>query len=286
LFLSDFAVVFCAIGLAGVGFRLFGPLNIGLIRAIEMALGFAALFSLAGMALDTNRINWRKATLGASGRLWLSWLVATAVVLVLHYNLGVGGVDIVGVLVPVALVSLAGIMVIRYRERLVSGVISRIATRRLTTRAARERVLVVGSGRTAEHIAWLMEHPAYLGKFQIVGFIDDDLRAQGMKIYGARVIGRTGDIERIAKERDVGLIILADNQIAAHNFKEFREITRFNPARVVVAPDIFGSLSGLDAASQGDRTPRSLHQFQCQHCLARYSDHRPPLPRAVLKKPV
>jgi FlaA1/EpsC-like NDP-sugar epimerase len=131
--------------------------------------------------------------------------------------------------------------------------------------------MIVGSGRTAEHIAWLMEHPTYSGKFQIVGFIDDDLRSQGMTIYGSKVIGRIHDIHRLVQTLDVGLIILADFQTASHKYREFRELANFKPARVVVAPDIFGSLSGLGSNSSGNVTINDLNDFQCQHCLARYA---------------
>ncbi len=65
-----------------------------------------------------------------------------------------------------------------------------------------------------------------------------------MKIYGSKVIGTIRDIPQLVKTQDVGLIILADFQTAAHQYHEFRELANFKPARVVVAPDIFGSLSG------------------------------------------
>ena len=134
--------------------------------------------------------------------------------------------------------------------------------------------MIVGSGRTAEHIAWLMDHPTYSGKFQIVGFIDDDLLSQGMKIYGSKVIGRVEDIHTIVKKHDIGLIILADNQTTASKYTEFRNIASFSPARIVVAPDIFGSLSSLDCKSTNIEAIDNLNNFQCQHCLARYASHQ------------
>jgi FlaA1/EpsC-like NDP-sugar epimerase len=139
--------------------------------------------------------------------------------------------------------------------------------------ATRERVLLVGSGRTAEHLAWLMDHPAYSGKFQIIGFIDDNLLSQGMKIYGSKVIGMVKDIQKIVKEYDIGLIILADGQIASDKYSQFQNTARFRPATIVVAPDIFGSLNGLDGRSVNASAEDIFNEFQCQHCLARYSNH-------------
>jgi hypothetical protein len=70
------------------------------------------------------------------------------------------------------------------------------------------------------------------------------------------------------------LIILADNQVTLRKYKEFRDMTIYNPARVVVAPDIFGSLSNLDGGSQANSAAGSLNDFQCQHCLARFGNHQ------------
>jgi FlaA1/EpsC-like NDP-sugar epimerase len=169
------------------------------------------------------------------------------------------------------MLALSGIIFVRYRKRVIDSLVGRLSTRRLKLPATRERVIIVGSGRTAEHIAWLLDHPTYSGKFQVLGFIDDDFRTQGMTIYGSRVIGRIGDISQVVQKQDVGLIILADSETAAHKFKEFRDLANFRPARVVVAPDIFGSLNGLGKIQSGDGLIGDLNEFQCQHCLARYA---------------
>ncbi len=284
-FLWDFAAVLVSIGITGVVVRWFGPLDLGLARSIEMAFGFAVIYSLVGMALGVNRIDWRKATFWQAGRLWASWLLVTIAVLILHHSIAGAGLRIHGMVFIASLLSLASMIFLRYRDRVISGMLSRLLARQPSTRAARERVLIVGSGRTAEHLAWLLDHPAYSGKFQIVGFIDDDLRAQGMKIYGSEVVGQIVDIQRIAKARDVGVIILADNQMAKRKFKEFREIAQFSPARIVVAPDIFGSLSELKAAAQDEAPESPLDDFQCQHCLARFPKRASVEQRAERRKP-
>ena len=92
-----------------------------------------------------------------------------------------------------------------------------------------------------------------------------------MKIYGSKVIGRIEDIQAIVKKYDIGLIILADNQIASRKFREFRNTASFSPARIVVAPDIFGSLSRLDGDGVINEANDNFNNFQCQHCLARYT---------------
>jgi lipopolysaccharide/colanic/teichoic acid biosynthesis glycosyltransferase len=275
-FVWDSLVVFASISLTAAVVSLFNPLNLGWLQALEMALGFSMLYSIAGVALNTNGINWPKATSWESGRLWISWLIATGTVLSTHFYMGFMSLRVYGVILGASIMSLAGIIFVRYRGRLMGGFVSRILTYRLNSQAVRERVLIVGSGRTAEQIAWLLDHPTYSGKFRIVGFIDDDLRSQGMKIYGSKVIGRINDVQRIVKEQDVGLIILADYQMASRKYREFRQIASFEPARVVVAPDIFGSLNGLIGVSPGEDAAGSLNDFQCQHCLARFAEQKHP----------
>lgn len=269
-FVWDFLIVLVSIGVTGIVARLFGPLNIGWPRAMGMALGFSALYTLVGVVLRTNRINWAKATGWEAGRLLLGWFITTTTTLSIHYYLRDANLRFSGIILVSSIFSLSGIIFARYRRRLIKGLLSRLMPRHLNSLTSRERVLIVGSGRTAEHIAWLMDHPTYSRKFQIVGFIDDDLRSQGMSIYGWKVIGMIRDIPQIVQNQDVGLIILADFQTASHKYKEFRELADFEPARVVVAPDIFGSLDGLGRISPANAAITDLNDFQCQHCLARY----------------
>ncbi len=282
-FFWDFVIVLISMGVTGAVVRLFGPLNIGLLKATEMALGYSALYAFIGVLLRTDRVNWPKATSWEVGRLSTGWLISTGLIVGLHYYMGFTNLRVLGTILVSTMLSLSGMVFMRYRARLVDGMVSRLAALRLKFATNRERVLIVGSGRTAEHIAWLMDHPAYSGKFQVVGFIDDDLRSQGMRIYGSKVIGRIHDVTRLVQEQDIGLIILADFQTAMHRYKNFRELADFKPARVVVAPDIFGSLSGLGNTADGDGKRTDLNDFQCQHCLARYasSNHHGETPMDV-----
>lgn len=270
-FLWDFLIVLASIGAVGALVRMFGPLDIGWSRAIEMALGASAFYTVIGIALRINQINWSKATTWESIRLWSNWFIVTVALLAFHSYLGFRNLRTFGIILGGSALSLSGIIFARYRGRLIDGLISRLLNHRINSLTTRERVIIVGSGRTAEHLAWLMDHPTYSGKFEIVGFIDDDLRTQGMKIYGSKVIGRINDISQLVKKQDVGLIILADFQTAAHQYQDFRELANFKPARVVVAPDIFGSLSGLGNHSSAEAVMADLNGFQCQHCLARYA---------------
>jgi lipopolysaccharide/colanic/teichoic acid biosynthesis glycosyltransferase len=256
-FVSDFLIILASIGITGATVRLFGPLDLGWPRAIQMALGFALLYSLVGLVLDSNRIYWPKAAYKESGRLFAGWFIATSTSLGLNYYLGFGSLRTYGVILFSSLIALTGIVIIRFQTRFVR----RIVSWQMKSLPTRERVLIVGSGRTAEHFAWLMGHPACLGKYKVIGFLDDDLRTQGMKIYGSRVIGRISDIATIIEKQDIGLVVLADTQTSSDKYKEYLEKANFNMAKVIVAPDIFGSLSGLDKASSNDEVEVNVDMF-------------------------
>ena len=154
------------------------------------------------------------------------------------------------------------------------GLLNRLVYNGIRYRSLCERILIVGAGRTAEHIAWLLDHPTYSKKFIIAGFIDDDLLSQGLKIYGYKVIGTRADIKNIINKYDIGLIILADYHMTDSDHCSICDLVEGTSIRVLVAPDIFGSLGGLENASSGN-TPVTLDSFQCQHCIARYSTHDP-----------
>jgi lipopolysaccharide/colanic/teichoic acid biosynthesis glycosyltransferase len=271
-FIWDFVTVLISIGIVGGVARLFGPLNIGSLRAAVMALACALLYSGVGMILGINRVNWTKATSREAGRLWIIWFIVTIVMLTVHYLRGSRNISTLAVILCASMISLSGIILVRYRERLWTGIYGRLHTRQMNSPATRERVIIVGSGRTAEHIAWLLEHPTYAGMFDVVGFIDDDFRSQGMKIYGSKVIGTSSDLPAIIHKMDIGLVILAHYQSRAHPVKEFPDVEKLKPAKVVVAPDIFGSLSGLGNGSSCEEGTADLSDFQCQHCLARYAN--------------
>ena len=270
-FIWDFLIVLASISITGIVVRIFGPLDIGLLASVKMALGFSTLYSVIGIFLNTNRVDWSKATFWESGRLWICWFAATLATLSFSTYFGYIGLRIYGLILIASMLSLTGILCIRYQSQLLNGLSSLLASREATIQATHERVLIVGSGRTAEHIAWLMAHPTYSGKFKIIGFIDDDLTSQGMSIYGSKVIGRVAEVQKIVKERDIGVVILAD---ASHDYKAFRNISSFHPARIVVAPDIFGSLSRLDGGSQNNSGGDQADDFQCRNCLARYTNHQ------------
>jgi lipopolysaccharide/colanic/teichoic acid biosynthesis glycosyltransferase len=272
-FTIDLLVTFCSIGITGLIWRFLGPLDVGWLRSIILAIGFSLLFSLTGAALGVNRITWSKATYTDALDLLPSWMIASAIALIATHFWRILPI---GLVLMASMIALCGFVVVRYRSRLITGALSQIVRRRMKAHSVRERVLIVGSGRTAEHIAWLLSHPAYLHKFQVVGFVVDDLMSQGMRMYGSRIIGTISQVPQLVKTRDIGVIILADHRMGNQGFQSIACACKGILTKVVVVPDIFGSLSGLFEISydcQEKIDTDSLSDYRCEHCLARYSHH-------------
>jgi FlaA1/EpsC-like NDP-sugar epimerase len=110
----------------------------------------------------------------------------------------------------------------------------------------------------------------------VIGFMDDDLFAQGMRIYGANVIGRVKDIPQTVQKHDVGLILLADHRISNKEQQSIAKSCEGTSVRFAVVPDIFGSLRGLmealPAIPLGDNgNGRDMSDFRCICCMMRYA---------------
>jgi FlaA1/EpsC-like NDP-sugar epimerase len=275
-FTIDMLVTLMAIGLTGLIWRTFEPLNVGWLRASIIAFTAALLFSLTKALMGVNRIAWSKASFADAYELFPPWLIAFAILFLVNLQASLLPWAFV---VVASVIAFAGFVVVRYRSRLITAFLVWILRHEGSAQTTRERVLIVGSGRTAEHIAWLLDHPRYAKKFQVVGFVEDDLLDKGMRIYGARVVGNCQDLPVLVNKYDVGLILLADHRIT---YKEYRSITKAcdaMPAKILFVPDLFGSLDSLDGATPVAQLDGSDGQdkteFRCQRCLARTGAFKP-----------
>jgi lipopolysaccharide/colanic/teichoic acid biosynthesis glycosyltransferase len=249
-FVLDSLVTFAAIGVTGVFWRSFGPLDVGWPWAVRFALGFALLFSLTGAARGTYRITWEKT--GGLDAIDLIPALGVATIASL-----LGNAFLLPHPFPPALILMAaalayfGFVAVRYRSRLLGSLASRWLVIRRGAVEARERVLIVGGGEGGQFMSWLLHNSKTAGAFHPIGFIDDDLYKQGTRIHGLNVIGKREDIQRLVKENDVGIIIFAIHNIDEEDRDSLLEICNKTGARVVVVPDILGYLNDL-VNTQGD----------------------------------
>ena len=71
---------------------------------------------------------------------------------------------------------------------------------------AASRVLILGAGRAGET---LVRDLIRDGRYQAVGFLDDDLRLRGAKLHGVPVLGAFDELVDLARETGAELIVIA-----------------------------------------------------------------------------
>ena len=268
-FTIDLLVTFAAISVTGLVWRASGPLNIGWPMAFGMAVGFALLFSLCGAVSGVNRVKWSEAVDADVFDLLPPWILATVLATIFNFWMNHFPIEMV---LAAALLALLGFIVTRYRMRLIAGFLNSVTRHRAEVQAARERFLIVGSGPTAQLVSWLLARPETSYLFRLVGFIDDDLLKQGMRIYGSEVIGTQKDICRLVEKYDIGVIMLADHNPSSEDKNEIIHMCQSTSARLVVLPDIFGLLHGLSGAAPHlhleEDSGNGRVDSTCLHCLA------------------
>ncbi len=244
-FVVDTIVTFFAIGVAGILWRRTAPLELGWGHAVVIALGFAFLFSVVEVALGMNRVAWSQAWASEAIGLVVGAFLAACIALGANQFQRSAPLLPPGMLIFASILALTGFVAVRYRTRMISGFASRWLARSGSAFAARERVLIIGSGHTGQFVAWLLGAGNSLGVFHVVGFVDDDLYKQGIRYHGVSVIGRRADICRLVERHDVGIIVFAIHNIDEAERKQLLEICGDTPARVVVVPDIVGALNDV-----------------------------------------
>lgn len=287
-FTIDTLTSLAAMGVTGVYWRSLKVLDVGWPVAILFTLGFAFMFSLAGSMLGVNRISWSRA--GAEDVFDLIPAAGIATLAALFVNQfwpaqlfwRIGMVWIDPPLFPPAMIlmasalAFAGFVAVRYRSRLISGLAASWLKVRGDARAAQERVLIVGSGEAGQFAAWLLSSGRNLHVYQIIGYVDDDLYKQGLRIHGTRVLGRRADIPHLVKEQDVGILVFAIHNIDPVERQRMLDICTATHTRIVLMPDVYAMLN------QNSSVPADYHPVQttssssgglspCEVCQDRFS---------------
>jgi FlaA1/EpsC-like NDP-sugar epimerase len=78
----------------------------------------------------------------------------------------------------------------------------------------------------------------------VVGFVDDDLYKQGVRIQGSKVLGRCADIPHLLKQFDVGVVVFAIHNILSEERARLLEACRRPGIRLVEVPDVLALLRG------------------------------------------
>jgi FlaA1/EpsC-like NDP-sugar epimerase len=123
----------------------------------------------------------------------------------------------------------------------------RLASRIMQLRRRREgeavRTLVVGAGSAAQVVAReaIQSERAH---FEIVGFVDDDVKKQGQLMNGIRVIGRVDELPRLIRSVGAKEVIIAMPSAKGTEIRRIVELASQAGARTRTIPSISDIVSG------------------------------------------
>jgi len=237
-FLIDMSVTALAVGISGVVWRLSAIINLGWQNYLLMSFAIAVFVSLINLLLGLNRVNWRSANpiyvvdlafsvgitmavLYGITRLWLTdpWLPFSLIWLI-------------------GITTFIGLVLVRYRDRLLTGLANRWLLLRGAKSSFAEHVLIVGAGGLAEMTIWLLQRSAYSSIFGIIGMVDDDARKRNMESYGVRVLGTTADIPDLVEKYQIGLIFFAISKSSQQDRDRITQLCEATDAKIVVIPNL------------------------------------------------
>ena len=242
-FLVDFLVSFAAVAVTGMIWRLSAPLDLGVLTALGIALSIALLFSLINTLTGINRTYWSRASTRDGLGLAVSSGLVTAILFLFNLLLPNDPLLPPGLLVTAGIFSYFGFIAVRYRGRLLKGLLTGwVNLRTGGMRSLGERVLIVGSGEVGQFTTWLLKNGDLAQAFCITGIVDDDPREVGTRIDGCEVIGTTKDIPALVEKHDVGLIMYAISNIDPIEQQRILSLCYTTPASLVQVPDILDML--------------------------------------------
>ena len=187
--------------------------------------------------------------------------IATLVILVIN-SIFLAKPMPAGMLVIAAGISATGYFIVRYRSRILSGLMRRWLNRSGVIGHARERILIVGSGEAGQFLAWWLQTSRSMKAFRVVGFIDDDLYKQDTRIRGLQVLGQREQLSELVSRHDVGIILFAIHNIHSEDRKQLMDICLSTGVQVLMAPDVLGSLNNIlqeDGGSPAGRWKRNRY---------------------------
>lgn len=240
---ADTVVAFASLGITGIIWRSGGPLDIGIVPSIGLALAIAILFSLINAALGLYAVEWHRAP--ASDVLYLGLSTAISIFIAIYpfkQMLPAFGRLPDGLLAAAALITLSGFITIRYKDRLLTGIASRWLSMRAGASAVGERILLVGAGENSMVASWFLKQSKLSRAFTVVGIVDDDPRKLGLKYETYRVLGTTSQIPSLAKKYDIGIIFFTITNITAQDRNRILKICNKCESIVVILPDMLNTL--------------------------------------------
>ncbi len=241
-FVMDSLAAFIAAGCVGFLRRMSGPLDLGWGVAIGIAAVMALIFSVINTLLGLGRVSWRKASANLVFDLALSNGLAVTLIFILDLFWPTGKLVPPGMVIEIGIFAFIGFLVMRYRQRLITGLASRWLHYRGQTGTLGERVLIVGAGDCGQLAGWLLYKSNLSRAFVVVGMVDDNPLKRNLRIDGHSVLGSTRDLPLLVERHQVGVILYAINRIDPLEQERILSLCRSLPVRLVIIPDLINIL--------------------------------------------
>ncbi len=241
-FFADIFVTALAVGVSGIVWRISAVINLGAPVYLALALAIAVLTSLLNAIFGLTKVEWSNASPVYVIDLAFTTSLTMAIIWVINrYWLTEPWIPF-SMLWLMGLTIFIGLVGIRYRSRIITGVANRWLLLRGPKAAFAERILIVGAGNLSEMTLWLLERSSYASLFGVIGLVDDDPRKQSHEISGVRVLGKTSDIPALVKKYQIGVIFFAISNCSPLKQSELIALCEQTGAKVVLIPDLVKTL--------------------------------------------
>ncbi len=123
------------------------------------------------------------------------------------------------------------------------------------------RILIVGAGDAGEMLLRELQK-SHAGRYEVVGFLDDDRRKHGEQIHGVRVFGAIDDLPANVARRNADEVIIAIPTATGAQMRRIVELCKSAGVR-------FKTIPGLDHLIDGRVTVSQLRDVAIEDLLGR-----------------
>ncbi|MBP8857546.1 MAG: sugar transferase [Anaerolineaceae bacterium] len=236
-FLADSLVALIAISLSVLIWRIHTPLNLGVWRVLANSVVLATGLAIFNNLFGLKQISWRYASPLYVIGLGISTSLSILLYSLVSYLLPALFMP-VGLRINLGIFAFIGFVLVRYRERLITGLATRWTRWRSQRSMIGERVLIIGAGDAGQLAIWLLEKSAMANAFSIVGIVDDDYRKVDQYINGYKVLGTTNEIPAIVNQNNIGLILFAISRLSEKDRRRILDKCQGLPARILMITDL------------------------------------------------
>ncbi len=247
-FMLDFFASLSIIGVIGLTWRVFVPIDWGFIPLAMLAFGIAVFFSSVNVLFGLDRVYWSRAGAEDGFLLTISNGLSCVVLFMLnsllHYKPWLLPLPALPseMIVLIGSFILFGSLLIRYRLRLVTSFASRWLNWRREETGFGERVLILGAGEGGEIVNWLMRHGSFRQVFTVIGMVDDDPAKRGMRVNRTWVLGSSSELRDLIRKHDIGVVLFAITNISHEARERILGVCQHSGVRLIQLSDLLGAI--------------------------------------------